>query len=52
MRVRILKMGILGPLQSKMEVLQVPGEGENSHFFCRAHLVEEQAKNMLKTMDV
>lgn len=28
MRVRILKMGILGPLQSKMEVLQVPGEGK------------------------
>lgn len=41
-------MGILGPLQSKMEALQILGEGENSHFSCRAHLVDEQAKNMLK----
>lgn len=51
-RVRILKIRILSPFQSKMEVLQVPREGENSYFFCSAHLVEEQSKNMLKAMAV
>lgn len=49
-RVRILKIGVLSPFQSKMEVLQVTREGENSYFSCSAHLVEEQSKNTLKAV--
>lgn len=40
-RVRTLKIGILGPFQSKMEVLEVPREGENSYFSCSGNLFEE-----------
>lgn len=51
-RVRMLKIGILGPFQSKVEVLHVPREGKNSYFSCSANLVEEQSKNMIKAMAV
>lgn len=48
----MLKIGILGPFQSKVEVLHVPREGKNSYFSCSANLVEEQSKNMIKAMAV
>lgn len=51
-RVRMLKIGILGAFQGKMEVLQVPRERKNSHFSCTANLVQEQSKNVIKVMSV
>lgn len=51
-RVRMLKNGILGPSQGKMEVLQVPRERKNSHFSCGANLVQEQSKSMIKATAV
>lgn len=48
----MLKNGILGPSQGKMEVLQVPRERKNSHFSCSANLVQEQSKNVIKATAV
>lgn len=45
----MLKIGILGPFQDKMEVLQVPGERKNSHFSCSANLLQD---NVFKVMAV